>query len=89
MLKVERVRIYSGAPKLYKRWFYGMAISEAKKRANKKWNDENLKKLYDRIALTVPKGKKESIKAHAELQGESLNGFINRAIDDTIKKDQE
>ena len=64
-----------------------MALSEAKKKANKKWNDENLKKLYDRIELKVTKGKKDEIKAHAESKGESLNRFVNRAIDETIERD--
>ena len=41
----------------------------------------------DRINLTMPKGRKEEIKAHAEKQGESVNGFINRAIDETIDRD--
>ena len=40
-----------------------------------------------RINLTVPKGKKDTIKAHAEAQGESVNGFINRAIDETMERD--
>lgn len=44
-------------------------------------------KSYDRVALQVKKGKKETIKAHALNQGESLNGFINRAIEETIKRD--
>lgn len=35
----------------------------------------------------MPKGKKDTIKAHAEAQGESVNGFINRAIDETMKSD--
>lgn len=42
----------------------------------------------DRINLTVPKGKKDTIKAHAEAQGESVNGFINRAIDEAMERDQ-
>ncbi len=41
----------------------------------------------DRINLTDPKGKKDTIKAHAEAQGESVNGFINRAIDETMERD--
>lgn len=41
-------------------------------------------KVYDRINLTVPKGQKEVIKAHAEAQGESVNGFINRAIEQAM-----
>lgn len=64
-----------------------MPISEAKKRANKKWNDENMKIKYDRIQIIVPKGKKETIKAHALKKGETVNAFINRAIDETIVKD--
>lgn len=39
-----------------------------------------ISKAYDRINLTVPKGEKERIKAHAEAMGESVNGFIARAI---------
>lgn len=46
-------------------------------------------KAYDRIALQVKKGQKENIKAHAEQHGESLNGFINRAIKETIERDNE
>lgn len=42
----------------------------------------------DRINLTVPKGEKEIIKAHAAEHGESLNGFINRAIDSQIERDK-
>ena len=36
---------------------------------------------YDRISLIVPKGKKEVIQKKAEENGETLNSFINRAID--------
>ncbi|SFI98365.1 hypothetical protein SAMN02910435_01121 [Ruminococcaceae bacterium D5] len=48
-----------------------------------KWNA----KAYDRINLTVPKGEKEAIQAHAEKKGESVNGFIGRAIRETIERD--
>lgn len=44
-------------------------------------------KVYDRINLTVPKGKKEIIQAHAEANNESVNGFINRAVDEAIERD--
>ena len=45
-------------------------------------------KTYDRINLTVPKGDKEIIKAHAEKHdGGSVNGFIQRAIKETIERD--
>ena len=42
-------------------------------------------KSYDRINLTVPKGKKERIQNFAQSVGESVNGFINRAIDDAMR----
>lgn len=41
----------------------------------------------DRINLTMPKGKKEIVKAHAESRGESVNAFINRAIDEAIERE--
>lgn len=41
----------------------------------------------DRINLTVPKGQKDTIKAHAESRSESVNGFINRAIAETMERD--
>lgn len=41
---------------------------------------------YDRINLTVPKGKKNEIKAHAESQGESVNAYIWRLIQEDMKK---
>ena len=44
-------------------------------------------KVYDRINLTVPKGQKDIIKAHAEARRESVNGFINRAITETMERD--
>ena len=44
-------------------------------------------KAYDRINLTVRKGQKETIQAHAEKLGESTNGFIQRAIRETIERD--
>lgn len=60
-----------------------MAVSKAQQKAVNKYMAAN----YDRINLTVPKGKKDTIQAHAETQGESVNGFINRAIDHQISQD--
>lgn len=36
----------------------------------------------------MPKGNLDTIKAHAEEHGESVNGFINRAISETMERDQ-
>jgi len=41
-----------------------------------KWNA----KAYDRINLTVPKGRKSAIEARAAECGESVNGLINRLL---------
>ena len=49
------------------------------------WQKENV----DRINLTVPKGQKAEIQAHAEARGESLNGFVKRAIAETIERDKQ
>lgn len=46
-----------------------------------KYNNDYNKQAYDRISLMVPKGRKEEIKAEAIKHGESINAFINRAID--------
>ena len=61
-----------------------MPASKAQQRATNKY----ISKAYDRINLTVPKGQKEIIQAHAEAQGESVNGFIGRAILETIERDK-
>lgn len=60
-----------------------MPASKAQQKAVAKYMKEN----YDEIKTRVPRGKKEQIKAHAEARGESVNGFINRAIDEAIERD--
>ena len=51
----------------------GKTSAAAKNRYNEK--------AYDRINLTVPKGKKEAIRKYADGHGESVNGYINRLIE--------
>lgn len=58
-------------------------ISDAQRRAVAKYNAAN----YDRVELRLDKGQKETVKAHADTQGESLNAFINRAITETMARD--
>lgn len=60
-----------------------MPASKAQQRAVSKYMKEN----YDEIKVRVDKGQKEVIKAHAEAHSESVNGFINRAIDETMERD--
>ena len=61
-----------------------MPVSKAQQKAQNKW----IAKAYDRINLTVPKGKKDILQEHAQSMGESVNGFINRAIDNQISQDR-
>ena len=48
-----------------------------------KWIADKL----DRVNLTMPKGQKETVKARAEARGESVNAFINRAVLETMERD--
>ena len=57
--------------------------TEAQKKSAKKWDAANL----DRVSIAMPKGQKDTIKAHAEARGESVNGFVNRAISETMERD--
>lgn len=52
-----------------------------------RYNNEFIKQAYDRVNLTLPKGQKDKIKAHAESRGESVNGFIVRAIEAQMERD--
>lgn len=65
-----------------------MPMSEAKKKANKKWNEKSYKETYDRVLVLLKKGKKDIIKAAAVANGESTNAYINRAIDMLLEADQ-
>ncbi|MCD7888286.1 MAG: ABC transporter ATP-binding protein [Clostridiales bacterium] len=60
-----------------------MPVSKAQQKAVHKYVKNN----YDRMELTMPKGKKDAIKAHATERGESVNGFVNRAIDEAVERD--
>ena len=62
-----------------------MAVTKAQQASVNKYVKSN----YDRINVTMPKGKKDTIKAHAEAGGESVNAFINRAIDEAMEREAE
>lgn len=62
-----------------------MSVSDAQKAATAKYEA----KAYDKVLVRFPKGKKERLQNHAEAQGESVNGFINRAIDETMERDRQ
>ena len=62
-----------------------MAISEARHRANEKYNA----KAYDNILFRVPKGYKSEIQEAASSVGESVNSFIYRLVNAEIARLQE
>ena len=58
-----------------------MPLSEAKKKANRKWNDKN----YERLNLSVPLGMNEQIKQAAKAQGyQSKRAFCIDALVEKI-----
>lgn len=57
-------------------------FTEARARANKRYIDK-----FAEIKVRVDPARRDEIKAHADGQGESVNGFINRAIDETMERD--
>lgn len=59
-----------------------MAQTEAQLRASKKYHQK-----FDNLQIRVPQGEKEKIIAHATTHGESLNGFVRRAISETMERD--
>jgi len=60
-----------------------MALTAARKKANAKYEA----KAYDKTLIRLPKGRLDEIRAHIEPAGESLNGFIGRAISETMERD--
>ena len=60
-----------------------MALTTARKKANAKYEA----KAYDKTLIRLPKGRLDEIRAHIEPAGESLNGFIGRAIVETMERD--
>ena len=57
--------------------------TDARRKASAKY----LKEAVEDLRIRVPKGQKAVIKNHAEQQGESMNAFVIRAIDETMQRD--
>lgn len=47
-----------------------------------------VKKNYDRLYITFPKGQKETIKEYADKKGVSINEYIKQAVYTQIEKDK-
>ena len=61
-----------------------MKRTEAVDKAIRKYESEKI----DKILVRVPKGKKAVIQDYAASHGESVNGFINRVIDEAMAHDK-
>lgn len=62
----------------------GNKSSNASTQAKRKYNN----KKYDRIAINVKKGRRDELKTIAAQNGESLNTFINKAIEQRINSEK-
>ena len=60
-----------------------MPYNETAYKASQKYKAGNIK----RVPLDMQKSTYEEIKAHAEAHSESVNGFIKRAISETMERD--
>lgn len=60
-----------------------MTASKAQQKAVQKYVKNN----YDRVVLTLQKGKKEPLQAAAAAAGLSMNSYIVAAIDEKMERD--
>jgi uncharacterized protein (DUF1778 family) len=58
-----------------------VTTTKAQQKANRKWNENNLERIY----LTVKKGQKSIIENAAKQNNQSVNAFINQAITEKIE----
>lgn len=58
-------------------------FTEARARANKKYIAQ-----FVETKIRMTPEHREEVREHAENRGESLNAFINRAIDETMERDK-
>lgn len=57
--------------------------------AQRRARDKYLKEKVEEVKFRVPKGFREDIQNHAASQGESVNAFINRAVKETMERDNQ
>lgn len=60
-----------------------MPVSKAQQRAVAKYTKAN----YDEIKVRVPKGKLDIIKTHSRASGQSVNAYINQAVEERIDRE--
>ena len=65
-----------------------MTLSEKAKQNKYKYTSEWKRQNVKRIGLEVSPDKFEEIKQAADTSGESVNGYIKKAIDERLSKDK-
>ena len=53
------------------------------------WTRAYNAKAYDRLAVTIPKGRKTTVEAHAKSKGLSVNGLINTLLREDMQLTEE
>lgn len=48
----------------------------ARTKANRRYNE----KAYERLAITIPKGRKKTLEEYTRKHGETVNGLVNRLL---------
>lgn len=44
------------------------------------WTRAYVEKAYDRVSVTIPKGRKQTVEAFVKSRGQSVNGLINELL---------
>lgn len=62
-----------------------MAKTKTSSAVKQRYNE----KAYDRLAITIPKGRKETIETYTAKEGMSVNGLVNRLLRETVGMTEE
>ena len=62
-----------------------MAKTKTSSAVKQRYNE----KAYDRLAITIPKGRKADVDAYAKAHGESINGLVNGFLRNTLEISEE
>ena len=84
---MEKVYLYLPSPIITKKAGANMPEENKVSKAQQKAVNKYVKNNYDRINVTFPKGQKEIIMQAAEASGESVNGYIKKAGDERMKRE--
>lgn len=72
---------------MYNMLIKAKGVRYARENRGTKTRTENYMDKFVRVEIRMTAEQREEVQAHAEAQGESTNGFINRAISETMERD--